>query len=262
MNLFMQQLIRGQDQLNNMLARKRLYPIGMLPPLGPSVYSGAGITYGGSNNLSSFADNFAWIAYTGGNFAQFANRGYIVKLTSSGLTIWGYLGEAGSGEALSATELLPDNTFDTGTGWAGTNWSVSGGKAVASASSTAFSQSINLEVGALYKGSLVCDSLTNGTYTLLIDNFRCYDSSLFTDTGTKSAYRVSNNFSGRSCGLSAYTALTATFPEISQKKVIAPSSTGCKVYKDPACLVNGWNDRTSAFNMNNTTYQIGVHKPI
>lgn len=135
-----------------------------------------------------------------------------------------------AGEGLDA-ELISDPEFDTDGSWTkGTNWTIAGGKANAAAVSgyTSIYRNQSIVSGALYKGVLICDSLTGGNYQQYVANV-AVKNGVHTTTGTKTDYITAIAITG-SFGIRDYgSALTATFTSISGKKVLDPPSTGLRI---------------------------------
>ena len=176
---------------------------------------------------------------------------YLIKVyDDDGYSIQGYVGAVGGGEALD-TEEMTDPTFDDAGEWtAGTGWSVTGGKAVATA--VAYKHIDNKVAtikGTLYKEVIVCDSITNGVYIAYIGNGA--PGSNFNDTGTKTGYGISTS-TGKS-GIYANTGnLTATFTDISLKSLTDCAVTGFHIISAQGGSTQNWTSVSASFNYNDS----------
>jgi len=180
---------------------------------------------------------------------------YQILLTDgAGKTASGFIGAVGAGETLSPTELLLDPTFDDTLEWIkGTNWTVSGGKAIAAVVSwAAISADANHVFGQLWKGTVICDALTTGSFQLQIQWSLC--PTIFNTTGTKADYLTCLATEVSRIGICGYTSNSSgTFTDASFKRVLDPPSTGVHIVSAYGGSTRAWTSIDSGFNPNTIT---------
>jgi len=136
----------------------------------------------------------------------------------------------GTGETLSATELVTNGDFASATGWiTPAGWGIGSGvltATTAAATTNTYRSAAALSAGALYRASVACNSISAGTFIIRVAGV---DSSAFSTTGTKTADVKGTGANPTYIVLKAGTELSAVFDNYSLKQIITPSATGVTV---------------------------------
>jgi len=252
---------------------------GVLPVLGSSIDDETGSTFGGTNNRCSYVDGLSWFDQEGFDASAHASMGRVViRVDSAGKTAWGYIGAAGTGETLSATEKTLNGNFSAWTGDNPNNWTVASedasnyitedsGKARVVSNNTA-AVGMTQEITGLTAGALYLDSfdlaintlgwrelvhMPSGTVYVAFTNRTDHGTLTrhFTQVGTSIKFYFYRNNTGAS---------DYTIDNKSYKQVITPSATGAWIYKDPNLTECGWNIE-SGFNYADTSYTFDIYQP-
>jgi hypothetical protein len=219
-------------------------------------------TFTAANARNSFDATTAFCEASGLDLSTYAGTDagstpYLIELQdASGDVAWGFGGAIGGGEDLDDEKLL-DPTFDDTTKWAqGAGWVVNGGasgKAIATATVLNCVQTAGVvcTVGALSKLAATCDSYTSGNVYLALPTKGSVTNASYNSTGIKTLYESYS--SGTSCGLRGYGTgleLTASFTDISLKKVLDCAVTGLHIMSARNGTDRGWKTIGSTFNAN------------
>lgn len=229
--------------------------LSVIPNLSAAIDDQTGVTFGGSNNLHSFALDYSWACYTGFDFAPFANSGYVLLLKDgNGRYAWGFMGAAGTGEVLGS-DLLAGWDFTSG-------WTAVAGTAIIdnnSFSTSAINKFIFkniLTANVLYFFS-INGSVSTGTCGIYDGEKALKVFCSLNSTG----YGVAPVSAGYALVIKNTAIATTDITAFSCKQVTSPPTTAVKIYRDAARTVNGWN-KPSAFDMNNASYTFGIHEAL
>lgn len=174
---------------------------------------------------------------------------YIEVLDGVGKKATGYIGAVGAGEILG-NELVTDPTFDVDGDWTkGTGWTVVGGKAVALTSPylERIYETLAFTVGQLLKGVIICDSFTTGQYRPQLGGNIL---GTYTNSGTKIDYTNILYTGSWGNGIRAEDTLSATFTDISTKRVTSPPSTAVHIVSSLNGITRNWASIESGFDPN------------
>jgi hypothetical protein len=184
--------------------------------------------------------------------------GYIgakVTLTTGGKTLVGWIAGSSNRETLS-TENITDPGFDNTGSWTqGAGWSVATSIATAAASVTDITMSIALTAGALYKMVMTSNALTGGTYQCIIEGTNI--GTAVNTVGAVSSYRNVVSAAANNNGIHGATALSATFTDISLKKVLTPSDQGAVIVSAQGGTTKSWTSN-NGIDANAATYTITI----
>jgi hypothetical protein len=213
----------------------------------PIVASGA-VTAANSHLDTTAANAFAWL--NGVDLSAFQDDRHMLWVyDSSGRGRGGFISSsAPAGETLDV-ELIIDPSFDDNTKWTcQPGWSVAGGKAVAVNTDSWIGQLHTRTLGYLYKGVLISDTLTGGTY--YIHGANADIPPAYATTGTKTGYITGAYTASVYWGIwSSGTGISGTFTDISFKRVLDPPSTAVKILAAKAGA-RGWLYADAAFDPN------------
>jgi hypothetical protein len=161
-----------------------------------------------------------------------------ITITAGGKTLTGWIKSAGTGETYDV-ERFTDPAFDITGDWTkGTGWSVTGGKAVASTSTGDITEALANTVGNLYKLVITSDALTGGTYQGIIEATNI--GTAVNKVGATGWYRTVAGAGSATNGIHGATSLSATYTDISLKKVLYPSSTGVRIVSAKGNTTYNW----------------------
>jgi hypothetical protein len=184
--------------------------------------------------------------------------GHLLRIKdSAGKVIQGFIKAAGTGETLSATELVTLGDFSASTGWTqNTGWSIGGGVASHSSGASAgnVERNISPSIGMLVKGTMTVVHTSGGGVRLIVDgnstpamSFSAVDTYRAITLGTWPA------------GARAAADWVGTVDNISIKQVLTPSATGVTIVSTKGGATFNWFNKNSAFNWNDAngyTYEI------
>ncbi len=202
----------------------------------------------------------AFVELVGVDLTAYQTGSYSIGIynVTGGYGILGHISAtAPAGETLGV-EKYSDPVFDVDATWTkGTGWTIAGGKANAAASSGNLTQtaSITETQYALYKMVITCDSYTSGSFNAVFFGIASGPSS----TATASFYRTSDLATEQPCGVRISTALTATFTDISLKRVTDPPSTGARIVSTKGGATRAWYWKHASFDpnqANGVTYKV------
>ena len=218
----------------------------VLPPATWAEYLGANVS--GSAFFIDTTTRQAWTLHLGKEIRVYDSANRVAV---------GYVGPRGTGETLGS-ELNGDPGFDTPAYWStDSGWQVSGSSAAVHTTTITrdLYKSGLLPANQLYKTSLACVSYTNGSVRVGIGSgsgfkygtFPSLEVSGTTEVGYVNGLSTTDNLCVRT-----FTATSnLVVDNLSVKKVLTPSTSGCSVYSTPQRKTNSWKTVATNFDWNN-----------
>jgi len=220
---------------------------------------------------------------SGGAFVDFGvadvltgKLGCLLKIKSSnGAAIQGIIKGGGTGETLSPTELFTNPSFSSGdSGWTKqTGWTIAdqGGGDYEGVATTAPSekqvyQTIINTFGVLRKQTVVVTDLTLGSVCA-----RGYDGvsqklgNVLSAPGISTLYITGISGNSSSGPITQSVSNTLRVDDLSCKRVLTPSATGCTIVNSKGGVTYNWINKSALFNWNDAagyTYEIFRIPPV
>lgn len=202
---------------------------------------------GATEMRGSFVDGQAWFHDAGGLIAVYADTGNLLTVDDgSGNKAVGYIGEVGTGEALSA-ERLDDPTLSNAAEWDSSDANVTHDDVAGTVTwdSLGAGNFLTIDspftIGKLYKIVVVVDSQTTGNLYVSVGlgSFRGVNPIYWTAAGTYTIYRLCTN--NNTFNLYGNATCDAVVSNISVKEVTEPNANAVHIYKEHGLLNEGWN---------------------